>query len=131
MITQPQFKGMAHIVRPHAELPHHIGFETARAVQKDGNAAVKFWTQEFPYDSAYGEAIVLYGKDLEKAGNTDNWGFQEAFFYAKDQVRPNVTIDDTTTYTTGGKREESCTHTNGRASFYRHPRHPQALDTEA
>ena len=130
-MTQPQFQGMAHIVRPHAELPHHIGFETARAVSKNSNAAVRFWTQEFPYDGQYGEAIVLYGKDLENAGNTDKWTFQDAFFYAQDQVRPNVKKEDTTTYTTGGQREESCTLTNGRASFYRHPRHPQGLDLKA
>jgi hypothetical protein len=130
MITHPQFRGMAHIVRPHAELPHHIGFETARAVAKNSNADVRFWTQEFPYDSAYGEAIMLYGKDLENAGNTAHWTFQDAFFYAQGQVRPNVALDDTTSYTTGGQREESATHTNGRASFYRHPRHAQALEIQ-
>lgn len=115
------FAGMAHIVRPKHAIDFYRGFETAKATQSNPNETIREWRQSFPFDHQQDEVVMLWGKDLQKAGDTADWNFDKAYAYATGIIKDDAPTLEGDTSRNGGGVSVGRTQTQGRAAVYRHP----------
>ncbi|MBY0402686.1 MAG: hypothetical protein K2X66_02220 [Cyanobacteria bacterium] len=118
--TAIKFAGVAHIVRPKHEIDFYRGYETAKATQTNPETQIKEWRKDFEYDYRQAESLMIWGKDLEKAGDTSQWGFNEAYAYATGIIKKDST-KSLPAEKHGGPIAVGRTNTEGRAVLYKHP----------
>jgi hypothetical protein len=117
-VQSPRFVGLAHIVRPKADAPYYVGLETGIAQRYRDKDNLKVWQQPFPFDGNCQEALILNGKDLDEAGDTSQWSFEQAYAYAQTLIKTQG--EPVTDAKQGGTFAQGKTLTGGRAAFYLH-----------